>query len=358
MTLLRRSEPPAERFFRETPPANERLEAARSTLEAIGTKRRKILRLRWAMFCGTSAGFLVLFVLHLSRYWGDSSPVWLTFIPPLMQAGTLFAPNVFSASKNQKDVLATLTPLAEKSDLPWLIEGTQYADTPDFRRALLGKIQSLLDALEPEDAVYLSEGARKILRGWVGSVFRPQPETALLTLKALIRIGDAKTIQDCPKLAKRRLCFPGEEGIRRLAASTAGLSSNETPEPPVTLGETLTTIEEKIAQIRRRSRQDAVMGGLTILALIGGLVLSFNTSSALWMLPGVFIFVLAVWLGITSLISCEIRSYRYRQALLTLAALGHTAKHRKLLREGLSRIGSGQNHEALERAIDRLKGAP
>lgn len=354
MTLLRRSEPPVERFHVETSSDTERFEAARKVLEEVGTKRRKKHRIIWALIRGGVYGFTVLWLLYLIRYWGTRSPEWIRYAPPLLQCLVIFAPSKLSASKIQKDALHALVDQAEKQDLPWLIEGTEYADTPELRLSLLQKIKELLSSLKPEDGVYLPEGARRILRGWVWGMFHPEPETALLVLQVLLRIEDAKMRKDCPRLTRRKLHFPGDELIQQLAARA---THGEVKAPLAIVND----LSEALAVIAERRKNNwwgniryILLGSLTAISLCAGFIQSAQTDSALWMLPGAILLLLALCFWGACLITREANCYTYRQALLVLASQGYTAEHRKLLQDGLVTIGSGKNLRALEEAMERL----
>ena len=266
---------------------------ARAILVREGMRRRKLQRAQRAIVVGSVCGMVAFYVAHFA--W--RRPIWemqvANVILPLLN---LIGPSYGRASRRQKKALATLVPGAEKSDLSWLIEGTEYADTPELRMALLEKIRGFLADMTPEDAVLLPEGARKILRGWPNGLLRQEPERTRETLRALAMIEDPKLPKLLRGIARWRPRHVGDEETIRLATDALGLPQRVFPTPPATRVEAEKAVAEESELRKRWSQMETTSALFTLLIFLVqfGVALYLGKFAILWFSFGFFLFTLAI----------------------------------------------------------------
>ena len=192
--------------------------------------------------------------------------------------------------------MASLVPGAEKSDLSWLIEGTEYADTPALRMALLEKIRGFFAELTPEDAVYFPEGARKILRGWPGGLFRQEPERTRETLRALAVIEDPKLpalLKSIVRWSPRHL---GDEATIALAQAMLSLPPYAFPAPPKSREEAEKVFVIETALRKWWSQLEVSFAVITLLMFLVQLGVAFYLGkfAILWFSLGFFVSTFAI----------------------------------------------------------------
>lgn len=264
---------------------------AREILNTAGAWRRKRLRIRYGVQIGFFASLPVIVVLALLgmvskgfvQAWlafGAGPLFWIFFLSPRFHS--------FFASTQQKEALKTLLPHAQREDIVWLIEGSQYLG----REALREHLQELLPQLSAHQAALLPEGARKILRTEVLHLYHPLAfrETVLGTL---LLLDDVKTKRLVEKLARRKPLIPGEEALIIKARQSLGQDTSELMPLALTDTEARQVLQKFTQAGKRRGIYDLIVFVGFFALQIGGIALSSITHSALWIL-GAYVLTLLI----------------------------------------------------------------